>query len=177
MMRGAYAVGLMAVALGCSDLDDFRTDGNEVFRGQIAGSEISESGDSEPPFIRSGFPSYTEMDLRFDPHLVDTEPGAITTRDTVDQSDGHFGNTALEPIRPLAHDPLTQYTFPGGGRVRNYIFGAHIADEPRSALVFISLMEDGDIEVRVIAPSATSAQGEAIEELFGVFRLKRVAAK
>ena len=160
---------------GCNDLDTFRTGPETVFRGPIAGSEISaDGGDPNTSFIRSGFASYTQMELRFDPDRVATEPRAITTFDTLAGQPGRFRRTALQPIEPLTHDPLTKYDFPGGGRLINYIFGARIADEPRSALVFVSLMDDGDIEVRVIAPNAVTGDGETLEDLFGVFRLKRV---
>ncbi len=176
--RLALLLALVASLLGCNDLDEFRTDGEELFRGSIAGSETGvDGGDRESSFIRSGFPSYTQMQLRFDPDRVQTEPGVITTFDTVAERPGHFRQTALEPIEPLARDPLTKYDFPGGGRLINYIFGARIADEPRSALVFVSLMEDGDIEVRVIAPSADTGDGGTLDDLFGVFRLKRVKSE
>ena len=166
---------LVGLLPGCNALDEFSTDGKEVFRGNIAGSETgADGGDRESSFIRSGFPSYTQMELRFDAARVQTEPGSITTFDTVAERPGHFRQTALEPIEPLARDPLSRYDFPGGGRLVNYIFGARIADEPRSALVFVSLMEDGDIEVRVIALSADTGDGGTLDDLFGVFRLKRV---
>lgn len=164
--------------LGCNDLDEFRTGQGEIFRGQIAGSETGiDGGDQGTSFIRSGFPSYTQMDLSFDPDRADTEPGTVNTYDTVSGRPGHFRDTALQPIKPLQHDPLTKYDFPGGGRLINYIFGARIADEPRSALVFVSLMEDGDIEVRVVTPGAVTGSGETLDDLFGVFRLKRVRDK
>jgi hypothetical protein len=169
VIRAGWLLLTACVAVGCSDLDDFRTGPDEVFRGRVAGSE---TGNEATSFIRSGFPSYTEMALTFDPDRVDTEPGTISTVDTVRDRPSHFRKTKLEPIEPLAHDPLTEYTFPGGGRIRNYLFGARLHDQPRSALVFVSLMEDGDIEVRVIAPATTLDNGETLDELFGVFRLE-----
>jgi hypothetical protein len=94
-----------------------------------------------------------------------------------------FAAAPLSPIRGLAHDALSQYTFPGGGRVRNYIFGARFESSvlgspvARHAMVFVSLMEKGDVEVRVIAPSVLAADGktELLSDLFGVFVLERRA--
>ena len=176
MRRLLPILALALFWLACSDLDDYRTDEDEVFQGLIAGSATGDAGE-DSSFIRSGFPSYTKMELTFDPDRVDSSPGVISTSDTVNKTAGHFNSARLEPIKPLSHDPLTYYTFPGGGRLFNYLFSARIADEPRSALVFLSLMEEGDIEVRVIAPAATAEDGRQLDELFGVFRLKRVAAR
>ncbi len=189
MTRIAAAFLLALLASGCDDLDEFRTPEGEVFRGKIAGSETegktpadgngesdagSETRSEQGSFIRHGFASHTELTMTFDPALVGTTPGTISTLDSVEGQPGHFDNTPLRPIEPLFHDPLTQYDFPGGGRVRNYIFAASFADETRSALVFVSLMKDGLIEVRLIAPRVRNAEGEWQQELFGVFRLRRV---
>jgi len=170
--RLTVAIALGGCLLACSDLGEFRTGEGEVFRGTVSGSETGDAGD-DSSFIRNGFPSYTQMELTFDPAKADSSPGRITTRDPGSGVAGHFDRTPLQAIRPLAHDPLTEYTFPGGGRLTNYIFGARMAGEPRSALVFVSLMEEGEIEVRVIAPGAAACDGGTLDELFGVFRLKK----
>ena len=92
-----------------------------------------------------------------------------------------FDRAQLLTIEQLAHDALSQYTFPGGVRVRNYIFGARFSSAaptgpvPRYAMVFVSLMENGQIEVRVIAPAVLGADEETqlMPPLFGVFVLGR----
>jgi hypothetical protein len=175
---------LVCIALGCDDLDDFRTGDDEVFQGIVAGSE---TGDEES-FIRTGFVAGTRLELTFDPDFSlqsdeEIEPGTISTfeptgEDGEDEVAGDFQNTALDVISPLAHDPLIKYSFPGGGRIRNYIFSVLYREGTRSAIVFISLMEDKDIEVRIIAPrveSACESDNAPSRELFGVFRLKRVS--
>jgi len=184
-MSYRIALGLfICIALGCDDLDDFRTGGDEVFRGTVAGGETGEEGS----FIRRGFVAGTRLELTFNPDfsLQSDEaivPGTISTfkpggEDDDDEVAGDFQNTALDVISPLAHDPLTKYSFPGGGRIRNYIFSALYPEDARTrgAFVFVSLMEDKDIEVRIIAPRVQSAceSDDALDrELFGVFRLKR----
>ena len=175
---------VVCFALGCDDLDDFRTRDGEVFEGTVAGGE---TGD-EASFIRTGFVAGTRLELTFNPDFSlqsdeEIDPGTISTfepnRDDDDQEvAGDFQDTALDVIRPLAHDPLMKYSFPGGGRIRNYIFSALYRGGTRNAFVFVSLMEDKDIELRIIAPrveSACESDDAPDRELFGVFRLKRVS--
>lgn len=182
---------------GCEDLAEFQTDSRHVFRGEVIGS-----GDETSSFIRQGFASHTQLELTFDPaiaaEVATTEPGTgerLTSPGTIDtftcpdnvtpcrvseRKPGAFTHAALEPIENLAHDALSQYDFPGGGRVKNYIFGARFQSQvdertlQRDAMLFLSLMETGRTEVRVIAPSALAADGkrELVPALFGVFLLE-----
>lgn len=185
---------------GCDDLGEFRTGAGQVFRGEVVGSD---SAPGEPSFIRQGFASHTQMELTFDPdragvvaadggvlfpsqgpgvmHTYTCEQGTATCRAS-ERTAGPFDGVALQPIESLAHDVLSQYTFPGGARVRSYIFGARFASShgasthARYAMVFLSLMERGEIEVRVIAPSVLGSDGqEVLPALFGVFSLSRQA--
>jgi hypothetical protein len=203
---GTRLVALLALAcLGCDDLSAFQTGGKHVFHGEIIGSDAI-AGDAS--FIRQGFASHTQMELTFDPRLATLAmsadaavgagpaagPGTLTTyacpkaaaRCAQGQRTAQvFERAELEPITGLAHDALSQYTFPGGGRLRNYIFGARFSTPSvtgsvqRHAMVFVSLMENEDVEVRVIAPSVLSADGtsepasEPAGALFGVFVLER----
>jgi hypothetical protein len=200
-MSGIACLVLACLSLicGCDALQQFRTGPSEVFNGEVIGSD---SKKSEPSFIRQGFDSHTEMDLTFDPSLASTyvqsgksapslqAPGAIDTYVCPPSSDfcavsrrvpGHFRHSKLEPIMNLTHDALSQYDFPGGGRLRNYIFVARFqapidsSTTQRAAMVFLSLMEDGKVEARVIAPSVLSSdqQTELQPALFGVFVLDR----
>jgi hypothetical protein len=200
MSRVARALfPLLWLVLGCDALQGFRTAPGEVFSGEVIGSD---SQASHPSFIRQGFDSHTEMDLTFDPALaaaadndktkqVKLKPaGTIDTYVCPTKSDfcaasqrvpGHFRHSKLEVIPNLTHDALSQYDFPGGGRLRNYILMARFdstaanATLPRSATVFLSLMENGGMEARVIAPSVldTDGQTELEPALFGVFPLGR----
>ena len=179
----------LVLALGCDELDEFKTEPGEVFHGDVIGNDR----DGGTTFIRSGFPARTQMDLTFDPARASAaESRSAGTLDTyrcsdeadrcpsADREPGHFTDAALEPIESLAHDSLSQYDFPGGGRLRNYILGARFTtpSDPeartRDAMVFVSLMENGRIEVRVIAASALDASGSQVAPpLFGVFPLER----
>ena len=190
---------LVAACLGaCDELGEFRTGQNRVFRGEV----ISSDSQQDETSFRHGFGSHTQMELTFDPVLAavypaedpleaapPTSPGAIHSYSCPAKDDacakkeriqGDFDHAALEPIPNLAHDALSQYDFPGGGRIKNYIFGVRFTSDldgaplARYATAFLSLMASGRVEVRVIAPSILSADGksEALSPLFGVFVLE-----
>jgi hypothetical protein len=167
---------------GCSDLDEFRTDPNEAYQGDVIGTEGEGECDTEGAcsFIRRGFPEGTVMTMRFRPRQVSSQPGTLSTDD--DQcGEPTFDETPLKPIAPLAHDQLSLYDFPGDGRVRNYIFIAQPEQGPlagRDATVFVSLIRGGSVEVRVIAGPGRPCAADACEafsagrcDFFGVFSL------
>lgn len=200
VVRLAACVFACVATSSCDDLSEFKTTGSEVFRGEVVGSD-SEQGDGS--FIRQGFTSHTQMELTFDPDLATLSvapdgglnggsegpgtlttfvcPGGARTCRKSERTPAPFGRAQLLPIDNLAHDALSEYTFPGGGRIRNYIFGVRFSSGAAPslvqshAMVFLSLMESGKIEVRVIAPSVLTADGksEAMSALFGVFVLGR----
>ena len=192
---------LVTLCTGCEDLSDFKTSRAQVYRGEVVGSDAQESGDS---FIRRGFASHTVLELlHFNPDasgvLSDdagsseprgrANPGRLNSyvcpagKTRCPESErvaGPFSNASLLAIDGLAHDTLSQYTFPGGGRLQNYIFSLRFAAETpegtvaRDAMIFVSLMETGRVEVRAIAPSVLDDTGrERLPALFGVFMLRR----
>jgi len=193
-MRWASFIVLLLLAPGCDGLSEFRTDPGEVFEGRVIGGE----GTEDAIAIRSGFPGDTVLALTFDPkHAVPADDDAVHTVGSIstytcDDSEcdqdsrtrGLFDEAALEPIPQLSHDALGVYEMPGNSRLRNYIFGARFSSGEglfavqRHAMVFLSLLENGRIEVRIIAPSVLAADGESTlhEALFGVFSLERSAA-
>jgi hypothetical protein len=187
-------------ASGCDDLSEFKTNPDVVFRGEVVGSDPDPTADS---FIRKGFASHTWLDMKFNPQASGVQvddagmqsqrravPGMLTTYVCPDGGSdcandarvvGPFDHARLIQIDALAHDTLSQYTFPGGGRLRNYIFSLRFkstVDEQtvaRDAMIFVSLMETEQIEVRAIAASVLSddGQSEILPALFGVFVLNR----
>lgn len=189
----AVAVALACVQLaGCNDLDEFQTGTESLFSGEVIGSDSERDMDS---FIRTGFASHTRMQLTFNPYASGaTEgpalPGRVHTfvcpseqpDCTAEQGEvGPFDHARLQTIESLAHDSLAEYTFPGGGRLRNYIYNVPFQSElegellQRNAMLFISLMDNGKIEVRAIAPSVPGTGGgeDLMPALFGVFVLKQ----
>ena len=192
-----------ACLLGCEDLREFQTGPSEVYRGEVIGSDAAADVDS---FIRKGFASHTVLELAFDPSSTDvvaqgdagarttgrTSAGSVTTYvcpqgetqcPEADRTPGPFVNAPLITIDALTHDPLSQYTFPGGGRLRNYIFGVRFVSAGaehrtgRDAMLFISLMENHRVELRAMAPAVLDqdGEGERWPALFGVFVLQRAA--
>jgi len=202
-MRQVWTLPLLfacASLCACDDLDEFHTGPDEVFYGSVVGSE---PGDESPSFIRRGFETGTQLELTFDPKIAETytglegedptdPPGTIDTYTCppdenacaeADRTPGHFDHAPLVPIAGLAHDALSQYDFPGGGRLKNFLFEVRfVTDDPagairRHAMVFVSLMNDGHVEMRVIAPNVLDDDGETelYPALFGVFRLHKHA--
>lgn len=169
-MRRVFFSLFVLVVFACDDLDEFRVRGDEIFAGPVLGSDSPDSGTGNTgcEFVLCGFAERTTLTLtEFDPAVA----GGPMTQGRIRTSDNMFDNAALLPIPGLEHDALSQYTFPGGGRVRNFMFGARFGDNnSRYAIVFVSLMEDGRIEVRVHAPGEPPDDNGA---LFGVFRLCR----
>jgi len=192
-------VACVALSWGCEDLRDWKTGPSDVFRGEVIGSDAVSDADS---FIRKGFVSHTWLELSFDPGLTDLVaqeqdagpprpaagrvdsfvcPDGGPSCDASERVSGPFVDAQLVTIDALAHDPLSQFTFPGGGRLQNYIFGVRFEAQTgersvgRDATLFVSLMENRRIEVRAMAPSVPAADGsdERLPALFGVFSLER----
>jgi hypothetical protein len=171
------AVVLAASVAGCRDVSRFSTNDDHHYEGTIV----------QGSFVRAGLEGDARMCLSLDAdHLQDT-PGTITTLD------GRFAGTPLRPIPQLWHDPLSTLSF-GDGRTRNllYVAAAHAPVdaggssplEEGDVMVFLSLMQSGDVEVRLVrgAPpasidasdaGATAGAASASSNLFGVFTLRR----
>lgn len=185
MRRGWWIFAFVAI-VGCDALGEFRTGEGEVYRGEISGVYDPENCPDgvDCSFIRRGFPSGVTLDLTFDPELQYENPGTIST--SGEDCGPTFDGTPLLPIPPLAHDQLGLYEFPGGGRVRNYMFVMRPETGPlagRDAMVFLSLIRGGNIEVRIVAGPGLEicdpSDCEAIDlgqcDYFGIFALSREA--
>ena len=193
-------LGLTLLFAGCDDLREFKTGPDQVFRGEVIGSDAEQLTES---FIRKGFESHTLLELRFNPgasglpamsdggapDAARSVPGMLHTYTCADgqsrcaedeRTIGPFDHAPLLTIEALAHDTLSQYDFPGGGRLQNYIFGARYSMQleqgmvVRDAMVFVSLMDTDKIEVRAMAPSVLASDGgERLPALYGIFVLSR----
>jgi hypothetical protein len=183
-MRRCWWICVLIASFGCDTLGEFSTGESEVYRGEIAGvnDPLNCPDGIDCSFIRRGFPSGVTLDLTFDPEQQYENPGTIST--SGEDCGPTFVDTPLLPIPPLAHDQLGLYEFPGGGRIRNYMFIARPDAGPlagRDAMVFLSLLRGGNIEVRVIAgpglvicdPADCGAIDAGQCDYFGVFGLYR----
>lgn len=168
---------------GCPDLDNFALADGEVYRGIVVGVDDAECtpDDEACSFIRRGFPVGAELELTFDPSPGLSEPGRLSIRTGCE---GLLDDASLRVIEPLEHDQLSLFDFPGGRRLRNYIFAIDAESGPfagRNALAFVSLMSEGTVEVRVLsgigdhvcAPDDCAAHASGECDYFGLFRLER----
>ena len=185
-MRRCWSIIALIAILGCDTLGEFSTGDSDVYRGEISGVNDPESCPDgiDCSFIRRGFPSGVTLDLTFEPDLPYEDPGTLST--SGEDCGPTFTDTPLLPIPPLAHDQLGLYEFPGGGRLRNYMFVARPTSGPlagRDAMVFLSLLRGGTIEVRIMAgpglevcdPADCVAIDSGQCDYFGVFSLRREA--
>lgn len=183
-MRRYWWICVLIAAFGCDSLGEFSTGDEDVYRGEIAGANdpVNCPEGIDCSFIRRGFPTGVTLDLKFDPELQYENPGTISTRREV--CGATFTDTPLLPIPPLAHDQLGLYEFPGGGRIRNYMFVARPDLGPlagRDVMVFLSLLRGGNVEVRLVAgpglvicdPSDCAVIDAGDCDYFGVFELHR----
>jgi hypothetical protein len=155
----AAAIAVAAGATGCRDLDRFSSKG-DGFEGPVV------RGD----FVRAGIAEDARMCLTLDTDHLQDAPGTITT------TDGRFRATALRPIPQLWHDPLSMLSF-GDGREKNLVYMATPNGEASDVTVIVSLMHDGNIEVRLVRGAPYSDGGAPpsgqAPPMFGVFTLGR----
>jgi hypothetical protein len=163
--RAALFLGIAAAAfVACRDLSGFNT-GN----GSYAGPAVQAS------FVLAGIDAGTSLCLTLDTNHLQDGPGNLST------SDGRFSAAPLRPIPQIWQDPLSTLTF-GEGRLKNLIYVAS-ASTPfddgngNDVLFVVSLMQSGDVEVRLIrgAPGLVADGGVAPPSgnLFAVFDLTR----
>ena len=149
-------------AMGCRDVNRYSSKGDHYEGDVVKGS-----------FVRAGVADDAKMCLVLDADHLQDAPGNITS------SDGRFRATTLRPIPQIWHDPLSTLSF-GDGRRQNLVYAATpIADggDSQDVMVFLSLMTEGGIEIRLVrsAPpsdAGTTAAGTTAP-LFGVFTLDR----
>lgn len=149
---------------GCTDVGSFTTSPGECYKGKIVDAE----------FVRTGFNPDITLSLTLNTDSLADGRGSAGMMWTSDQT---FIAATVSQMEELAHDSLSQFQFPGG-RIRNYLVYTMPTDGV-AAMVVISLMENQQVEVRVMRPEvdpcATTEDGECdetvTEPLFGVFRL------
>ncbi len=153
----AKLISVIAVAfalIACTETGEYTTTPGECYHGTIKSSD----------FIRAGFDSDVKLWMTLD---VNSLSQGIEGNTTLTTSDGTFKNSVVVQMAQLQHDSLSLFTFPGG-QVRSYLGYS----KPASGLpvtTVISLMEHGDVEVRLMRPDLDESDDDT--SLFGVFRL------
>jgi hypothetical protein len=162
-MRKA-AMGAWLACVACQDLSGFSTGGGSYEGAVVPGG-----------FVRSGVTQNVRACLTLDANHFQDAPGTIST------DDGLFHTVSLRPIPQIWYDPLSTFTF-GEGRLKNLMYvsaaTAPFPDGGSDVFVVISLMQSGDIEVRLLrgAPSLSADGGSSSQtgaNLFAVFSLSR----
>jgi hypothetical protein len=158
------AAALLLGALGCRDLSSFTTAGGS-YQGAVVAAD----------FVRAGVDSGTNLCLTLDADHLQDAPGALST------SDGRFHAVPMRTIPQIWQDPLSTLAF-GEGRIKNLVYVA-TASTPfadgngNDVFVVVSLMQSGDVEVRLLrgAPASVSdgAPSTTAGNLFAVFGLSR----
>jgi hypothetical protein len=158
----AGLVGVTGVSglTGCRDLSGFSTVDGDRYENAVV----------DAGFVLAGLQPDTNGCLTIDTDHLQDAPGAFST------SDGLFHKTPLRPIPQIWHDPLSTFSF-GEGRLKNLIYVA-TSSAGDDVFVVVSLMQSGDIEVRLLrgAPSLPGEGGAPTTSggnLFAVFDLTR----
>jgi len=159
LLAGLFALSALLAAGGCRNISRFSTTGGGHYEGQVVSGS----------FVRSNVNEGTRMCLTLDTDHLQTTPGTISS------SDGRFSATPLRQIPQIWHDPLSTFSF-GEGRERNLLYMAapQVGDaggDPSDISVFLSLMDSGDMEVRLVRGAPTSLNSTNATNIFGVFTL------
>jgi hypothetical protein len=161
-------VSTVLLCAACTDVGSFSTEVGECYRGIVV----------DASFVRAGFEPGAKLSLTLNTDALADGRG---TAGVLWTSDGIFDDANISQMEQLAHDSLSLFQFPQG-RIRNYLLYV-TASDGAPATVVISLMENEEVEVRVMRPKVDLCE-DGDEEcddtdfppaLFGVFRLSREA--
>lgn len=164
-MKAWRGVGLVAFslagAIACAETGRFTTSPGESYCGAVVAAS----------FVRAGIPSGARMRLQLDADALQKTPGKLWTTELTPGET--LSGADLAAIPQLANDPLSTLSF-GEGRVKNAITVTQIGAS--QVLVVLSLLQSGDVEVRLIrgtSPGSLPVPSGAPPQLFGVFRLSK----
>jgi hypothetical protein len=174
-------VSVAGLAAACKDVSSFRTRPGDSYCGSVV----------QGPFVRAGLSPAVQMRLKLDTEALSTTPGSLST------SDHLFSDAPLRAIPQVFHDQLSTLQF-GEGRQRNllYVVDPSAPGGGASVFVVLSLMESGDVEVRLLrgagpatavsdaadagaagAAGSAGAAGQGLTPgdpaIFGIFPLER----
>ena len=162
---GTKLPGLLLCALvlgGCHDLDRFDTSNGDAYCGSIVTA----------PFIRdTSYPPNMRMQLHLDTSTLTTTPGDISTDDELCSAGPLIKNSQMRALAEVQSDPLSQMQF-GEGREQN-LFAWVDTTCQGTLLAIVSLMQNDDVEVRLLKPEPAPPSGEKPHSGFAVFQLKR----
>jgi hypothetical protein len=177
-MKPALAIAsvglLLAGAPACRDLSGFTTGTGSSYEGPVVTAAFVRAYIDAAARTDSGALATTQACLSLDADRLQDAPGNLST------SDGMFHAVPMRTIPQVWQDPLSTLSF-GEGRIKNLIYVAS-ATQPfpdgagSDVFVILSLMQSGDVEVRLLRGAPASSEGGAgspDDHLFAVFDLKR----
>jgi hypothetical protein len=157
--RAGIAVAALAL-VACRDVSGFSTTDGDSYEGAVVSAD----------FVLSGTKADARLCMTIDTDHLQDVPGFLST------SDGLFAHAPFRPIPQLWHDPLSTLSF-GEGRLKNllYVVSASTGDD---VFAVVSLMQSGNVEVRLLRGAPAPAPGDGGPpmpggNLFAVFGLSR----
>ena len=156
-------LALLALLLGgCRSLDKFDTSGQSAFCGKIGRAELFQDG-----FIPDNTRPKLRLKLELDIGELATHPGTLTSDDEAiglcsANGDPLFRNAPLRAIEQLFHDDLSQAEF---GEGHQHDFFAWVDSTCQGTMVaVVSLLTNGDVEVRLMKPAADPPPNASADE-------------
>lgn len=176
--RLSAALLLAPGALGCRDVERFRTGEDEAYCGSMVSAPVFQEGflpDGEPPLLRGRLELAVET--------LESFPGDFTTDDAENGFCSELGlplfdGAPLVAIEEVQRDALSALEF-GEGREQNLVSWID-SSCAGPMLAVLSLMQSLDVELRVLRPPRSA--GTVSEALagearpgFALFHLRRQA--
>jgi hypothetical protein len=170
MTRMCCVLGLLLANTGCKNLNKFDTSKNEVFCGELVSAEYASEGFEY--WTRQSQPLQISMTL--DTNHLDDLPGKLRSNDT------NWGPCAPLPLFDDA--PLRTIKKALGDRLSNIRLGEDHDEEilafvdstcSGSMLAIVSLVQDGNTELRLIRPAKEATTEVTDQPRFGVFSLTK----
>jgi hypothetical protein len=155
--RAVYWVLGLVLGLACTDVGDYSTGPGECYFGQMVSFEYLTSGE---------FGEHPGLELILDVDAL----GSAQSGTSITTTNLLFERADVIQMDQLIHDSLSLLQFPTG-RVRNYLAFA----QPKTggpAVVTVSLMENNEVEVRILRPDMDPYDG-VDTSIFGVFQMVR----
>lgn len=159
----ALVIALAVGTTGCRNVSRFSSTEGDHFEGDVVTGS----------FVRAGVAENARMCVTLDATRLQSAPGALST------SDGRFKDARLRPIPQIWHDPLSTLSF-GQGRTQNLVYvvtPTAPAGDTQDVMVFLSLMDAGGIEVRLVRGAPQADSGAPLPPqpppTFAVFTLDR----
>ena len=197
----ALLAALVGVVSSCTDIGSIGAGSGRLCGGPVVGT-------SDATFIRRGFCETVTLELAFRPlvpeHCRGLPLGDTTFEALLTTSDGAFECAPVRIIGPVEQELLGRYDFPGDSRLENKIYTVRRTRGPedgavracsvlgpeqfdteapcgQDATLFVSFLDGGGVEARLLAGAGNSSTGERCgaatadystgRDLFGLFRL------